>query len=65
MTFFPKTNALVARHDPAGGAWPDQWDLLKDAAAATREWLHDALPSELDDAVAYCESRRRDRGSDH
>jgi TRAP-type C4-dicarboxylate transport system substrate-binding protein len=55
VTFFMKTNALVASTTLRDGLRPDQWTLLREAAAATRDWLYDALPSDLDLAVGFCD----------
>ena len=54
VTYFPKVTTLVAASDVPERLRPDQWDLLRDAAAATRVWMYSAQASDLEEAAAYC-----------
>jgi TRAP-type C4-dicarboxylate transport system substrate-binding protein len=59
VTFFPKVNALVAGRAVAERLRADQWDVLLDAADATRTWQSGHLPSDADAAASFC----RDKGT--
>ena len=54
ITFFPKTDVLVADADVHDRLRPDQWALLRDAAAATRAWMFARLPTDFEAAAAFC-----------
>ena len=54
VTYFPKVTTLVADADVPRRLRPDQWDLLREAAAATRGWMFSAQPSDFEDAASYC-----------
>ena len=54
VTYFPKVTALVAGSEVPERLRPDQWNLLRDAAASTREWMYSAQPSDFEDAASYC-----------
>ncbi len=54
VTFFAKTNALVASAAVGARLRPDQWGVLEEAAAATRAWQFGRLPSDEDAAVGFC-----------
>ena len=54
VTFFAKTDVLVAGADVRQRLRPDQWDVLRDAAAATRSWMFAQQPSDFEAAAAFC-----------
>lgn len=54
VTFFPKTDVLVADSDVRHRLRPDQWALLRTAAAATRTWMFARQPSDLESAATFC-----------
>jgi TRAP-type C4-dicarboxylate transport system substrate-binding protein len=54
VTFFPKTEALVVRSAVRDRLRADQWQLLQDAAGATREWLFAQVPTDQQRAADYC-----------
>jgi TRAP-type C4-dicarboxylate transport system substrate-binding protein len=55
VTFFPKVNSLVVNAAVWAGLNEAQQAILTGAAAATRDWSIDEIPSDHDDAVARCE----------
>ena len=55
VTFFPKVNSLVVNEQAWDGLSEDQQAILTGAAAATRDWAIDEIPSDHDAAVARCE----------
>jgi TRAP-type C4-dicarboxylate transport system substrate-binding protein len=55
VTLFPKANALVMNASVADRLRPDQWQVLEDAAADTRDWQFAQQPSDFEQAVAYCD----------
>ena len=55
VTFFPKVNSLVVNADVWAELTEDQQAILNGAAAATRDWAIDEVPSDHDAAVARCE----------
>ena len=55
VTFFPKTESLVMDSDVHDRLRDDQWELLEDAAAETRTWLFQNLPSDADSAASFCQ----------
>lgn len=57
VTFFPKVNVLVARQALADRVRADQWAVLLDAAAATRDWQAGRLPSDQDAAARFCRGK--------
>jgi TRAP-type C4-dicarboxylate transport system substrate-binding protein len=54
VTFFAKTDVLVADADARRRLRPDQWDVLRDAAAATRSWAIAQQPSDVEAALTFC-----------
>jgi len=54
ITFFAKTDVLVADADVRRRLRPDQWELLRDAAAATRSWMFAQQPSDFEAAATFC-----------
>jgi hypothetical protein len=54
VTYFPKVTTLVADAEVSERLRPDQWDLLRDAAAATRGWMYGAQATDFEEAAAYC-----------
>ena len=54
VTFYPKTDTLVIRTAVRHRLRDDQWSLLHEAAAATRNWLFARNPSEQALAAAFC-----------
>jgi TRAP-type C4-dicarboxylate transport system substrate-binding protein len=54
VTFFPKANALVVNDDVLKRLDDDQRAVLEKAAAETREWAIETLPSDADAAAKYC-----------
>lgn len=54
VVLLPKTETLVADEDVRRRLRDDQWDVLQRAAANTREWLVENLPSEVDEAATFC-----------
>jgi hypothetical protein len=54
VTFFAKTDVLVADADVQQRLRPDQWDVLQDAAAATRSWMLAQQPSDVEAALTFC-----------
>lgn len=59
VTFFPKVETLIMDADVGERLRPDQWELLEQAAANTRTWAFENLPSEIESAAAYCEAGGR------
>jgi TRAP-type C4-dicarboxylate transport system substrate-binding protein len=55
VTFFPKVNSLVVNEQAWAGLSEDQQAILNGAAAATRDWAIDEIPSDHDSAVARCD----------
>ena len=55
VTFYPKTNVLVAGADLPARLRADQWPVLTDAAAATREWQITQQPSDFEAAAGFCD----------
>ena len=55
MTFYPKTDTLVIRTAVRHRLRDDQWSLLHEAAAATRDWLFARDPSDRALAAAFCD----------
>ena len=64
VTYFPKVTTLVAAADVPERLRPDQWDLLRDAAAATREWMYSAQAVGPRGRRCVLRRRRPDRGCD-
>ncbi len=54
VTLYPKTDALVITTAVRHRLRNDQWSLLHDAAAATRDWLFAREPSDQALAAAFC-----------
>jgi TRAP-type C4-dicarboxylate transport system substrate-binding protein len=54
VTFFPKTNALVIDDEAFDGLDDRQRDVLRTAAAETREWAIDTTPSDAAAARSHC-----------
>lgn len=54
LTFFPKTETLVMDADVRERLRDDQWEVLQRAAATTRSWLFDNLPSDAESAAEFC-----------
>ena len=54
MTLYPKTDTLVIRTAVRHRLRDDQWTLLHEAAAATRDWLFARDPSDQALAAAFC-----------
>jgi TRAP-type C4-dicarboxylate transport system substrate-binding protein len=59
VTFYVKVNVLMASQAVADRLRPDQWAVLEEAADASRRWQMVHLPSDQEEAAAYC----RDKGS--
>jgi hypothetical protein len=55
VTFFLKTNVLVAHSDVRTHLRPDQWDVLRDAAGATRDWQFSQQESDFEAAAEFCD----------
>ena len=56
MTFFPKANALVINDDALERLDDEQREVLENAAAQTRDWAIENLPSDAEQADAYCDA---------
>jgi hypothetical protein len=54
ITFFPKTESLVINADVRDRLRDDQWEILQQAAAETRAWLFDNLPTDAESAADFC-----------
>jgi TRAP-type C4-dicarboxylate transport system substrate-binding protein len=54
VALFPKVNSLVINTAVLDDLTADQQAVLRDAARATVAWAVDAMPSDLDDAEAFC-----------
>ena len=54
VTLYPKTDTLVIRTAVRDRLREDQWSLLREAAAATRDWLFARDPSDQALAAAFC-----------
>ena len=54
VTFFPRTNVLVANSAVPAHLRPDQWGVLRDAAAATRDWQFSRQRSDFEAAARFC-----------
>ncbi len=54
ITFFAKTDVLVANSDARRHLRDDQWAVLREAAAATRSWMFAQQPSDFEAAAAFC-----------
>src|SRR6478609_2741302 len=54
VTFYPKTDTLVIRTAVRHRLRDDQWTLLHEAAAATRDWLFARDASDRSLAAAFC-----------
>ena len=54
VTFFAKTDVLVADADLRRRVRQDQWEVLRDAAAATRSWMFAQQPSDFEAAATFC-----------
>ena len=54
VTLYPKTDTLVIRTAVRHRLRDDQWSLLHEAAAATRDWLFARDPSDQALAAAFC-----------
>jgi TRAP-type C4-dicarboxylate transport system substrate-binding protein len=54
VTLYPKTDTLVVRTAVRDRLRNDQWSLLHEAAAATRDWLFARDPSDQAAAAAFC-----------
>ena len=59
VTFYPKTNVLVAGADLPARLGADPWSVLTDAAAATREWQITRPPCDFVAAAGFCERAAR------
>ena len=55
VTFFLKTNVLVADSDVRTHLRPDQWNVLRDAAGATRDWQFSQQESDFEAAAGFCD----------
>jgi TRAP-type C4-dicarboxylate transport system substrate-binding protein len=55
VTFFLKANVLVAQRDVRTHMRPDQWDILRDAAGATRDWQFSEQQSDFEAAAGFCD----------
>jgi len=56
VTFFGKLDALVINDETLAGLTDAQRDILATAAAETRDWVIENLPSDSDLATEYCAS---------
>ena len=54
VTFFPKTDTLVITTAVRNRLRAEQWSLLREAAAATRDWLFARDPSDRARAAKFC-----------
>lgn len=54
VTFFPRVETLIMDSDVRQRLRPDQWELLTQAATATRTWAFESMPGELESAAAFC-----------
>jgi TRAP-type C4-dicarboxylate transport system substrate-binding protein len=54
VTFFPRTDVLVADQDVRNRLRDDQWAVLVAAAADTREWQGAQQPSDFEAAADFC-----------
>lgn len=54
VTLYPKTDSLVIRTVVRHRLRDDQWSLLREAAAATRDWLFGREPSDQALAARFC-----------
>src|SRR5207244_7095035 len=54
LTCFAKTDVLVADADLPQRLRQDQWDVLSDAATATRSWMLAQQPSDFEAAATFC-----------
>lgn len=59
LPLWPKANSLVANQGVLSGLPEDLQAVLREAAAATRAWAVDALPSDAEAAKAFCEGGGR------
>ncbi|WP_167880362.1 TRAP transporter substrate-binding protein [Nocardioides guangzhouensis] len=55
VVLFPKTETLVVDAEVRERLRGDQWELLRDAAANTRDWLFEELPTEAEAAADFCD----------
>ena len=55
VTFFPRTDVLVADAGVRERLRSDQWELLVDAAADTRAWAAGRQPSDFEAAADFCD----------
>ena len=55
VVLFPKTETLVADAEVRERLREDQWAILRKAAANTRAWLFDELPTEAEAAADFCD----------
>jgi TRAP-type C4-dicarboxylate transport system substrate-binding protein len=54
VTFYPKVNSLVANADVYDRLAEGQRDILRRAAAQTREWAIEETPTDAEAAAAFC-----------
>ena len=54
VVLFPKTETLVINAEVRDRMREDQWQLLQRAAANTRTWLFEELPTEAEAAAEFC-----------
>jgi TRAP-type C4-dicarboxylate transport system substrate-binding protein len=55
VTFYPKVNSLVVNAETFAALDEGQREVLERAAAQTRAWAIDAMPTDVEQAQAYCE----------
>lgn len=59
VTFSPKVETLIIDAHVWERLRPDQWEILTQAAADTRMWAFENLPSELESAAEFCRAGGR------
>ena len=55
VSFYPKANALVVNDEVFAGLDDGQREILRKAAAQTRDWAIETIPDDAEAAKAYCD----------